>query len=559
MNSIYIIAIHYKVVPPHERIYMKQKTIVYVVNKKGKPLMPTTRCGYVYRLMKSGKAVPINNNPFTIRLKYETPDVVQNLYYGNDSGRENIGVGVSDKDGNGVFFAELQTHNKSIKKSMTTRAEFRRNRRRYDRQSKQRKAKHDGTTIKNGNDDTARSKHTCKSVKITYPGANHPVTHKIIKGKESKFNNRRRKEDWVTPSARQLIQMHMNMLKQTMKILPISHVSLERVAFDFQKLENQNIRKWEYGKGPLYGYDSYQDYINEEQHGKCLCCEKNKIEYYHHIIPRSKGGSDKMSNIAGLCWDCHYGPMGVHQCQETQNRLSELKNEFNKQYKISLLNSAMPFLIREMRLFCKNHGIEFYITDGRKTAETRETLGIDKMHSVDGYCISLAKRNDCNPKFVPDRIHELRRFKKKSNCNILALNKREYYIGKKLIAVNRHKSTVQKEDSLEEFLILYRKTHTEKEVQQFMHQIIIKPAKRTYTFHKEGIVCRFHAGDTIIYEKKNKIKGNIKRMIFVCTGIDVSNQKLAYNTKKKSMKYCKVIKAGCIPFVGFRKLTLTKK
>ena len=73
---------------------MKQKTIVYVVNRKGKPLMPTTRCGHVAKLLKSGKAVPICNEPFTIKLKYDTPDVVQPLYLGIDTGRENIGAGV---------------------------------------------------------------------------------------------------------------------------------------------------------------------------------------------------------------------------------------------------------------------------------------------------------------------------------------------------------------------------------------------------------------------------------------------------------------------------------
>ena len=49
--------------------------MVYVVNKKGKPLMPTTRYGKVKRLLKSGKAVVINNNPFTIRLKYDTTEL----------------------------------------------------------------------------------------------------------------------------------------------------------------------------------------------------------------------------------------------------------------------------------------------------------------------------------------------------------------------------------------------------------------------------------------------------------------------------------------------------
>lgn len=55
---------------------MKQKTIVYVISKKRKPLMPTTRCGHVRKLLDDGKAVVINSNPFTIRLKYDTLEIV---------------------------------------------------------------------------------------------------------------------------------------------------------------------------------------------------------------------------------------------------------------------------------------------------------------------------------------------------------------------------------------------------------------------------------------------------------------------------------------------------
>ena len=69
--------------------------IIYVVNKKGKPLMPTNRHGHVRKLLNEGKAVAVNNHPFTIRLKYETLDITQPLYLGIDTGRENIGEGAS--------------------------------------------------------------------------------------------------------------------------------------------------------------------------------------------------------------------------------------------------------------------------------------------------------------------------------------------------------------------------------------------------------------------------------------------------------------------------------
>lgn len=50
---------------------------VYVLNKDGKPLMPTTRGGHVRHLLKEQKARVVRAKPFTIQLLYETNDVVQ--------------------------------------------------------------------------------------------------------------------------------------------------------------------------------------------------------------------------------------------------------------------------------------------------------------------------------------------------------------------------------------------------------------------------------------------------------------------------------------------------
>lgn len=254
-----------------------------------------------------------------------------------------------------------------------------------------------------------------------------------------------------------------------------------------------------------------------------------------------------------MCYDCHYGPEGVHNCKETQDLLLELKTELNKSYKVSLLNSVMPKLIEELTAYCKQNDMQFIITNGKTTADTRNALQLDKEHHTDAYCISLVNKT-MNAKIMPNKVYKLQRFKKKSGNNINALNKREYYLDSKLVAVNRHKATDQKDDSLEEFFNKYKETHLDKELQQLMHQIEIRPAKRTYTYHKDGRVCLFHVGDTILYKKKNKIKVNTKTKVFVCTGLkftaNYDNAKLCDNTKSKKMKFCKVLKAGCIANIG---------
>lgn len=529
---------------------------VYIVDKHGKPLMPTTRFGHVRKLLKEGKAIAISNNPFTIRLKYDSTHYTQPVYEGIDTGRENIGDAASLEDGRNVYLADVKTNNKSIKKQMLDRAGFRKERRRHHRQSKQRHANHDGNSIQNGEYDTVRTKHQCKSVQISYPIATKSVTHKVIRGKEGKFDNRKRSEGWITPSARQIIQLTMNGIKQTAKILPVTHILLERVAFDFQKLENQDIRKQEYGKGPLYGYKTYKEYIWDEQNGKCACCDK-PITQYHHIIHRAECGINNIKNIIGLCDDCHDE---THGSVDAEARLKELKEGVRQRYYVGLLNSVMPALIETVSGYCNKHGIAFTVTDGKQTAETRKKYGLSKDHCIDAYAISLAGRDVSNTD-ICDTIYQKRRFKKKSKNIIAARNQRVYKLNGKIIAYNRHKATDQKEDSLEEFLNDYRSAHSEDDVQRLIHEIEILPAMRTYTYHKQGLIAPCHAGDIVKYEKHNKIKGNIKSIIYPAVSVKFSE---VVHSKKgtkwterewkigiddnhvRKAKFCTLIASGCL-------------
>lgn len=518
---------------------------VYVVDKHGKPLMPTKRFGNVRHLLDDSKAVVISTKPFTIRLKYESTHYTQPVYEGIDTGRENIGDAASLENGKNVFLSNVRTNNKSIKKNMQDRAAFRRERRRHHRKSKQRKAVHDGTAIKKGDNDTVRTKHNCKSVKISYPTAEKPVTHKVIRGKEGKFANRKRPEGWITPSAKQVVQITMNEIRQTAKILPVTHISLERVAFDFQKLENQNIRRWQYCKGPLFGFKSYKDYIWAEQDGRCACCGK-PITQYHHIIHRADGGIDNVKNIIGLCDYCH---REIHDSVNAEERLKKLKTGIEQKYYAGLLNSVIPVLIEEVSVYCKKHGISFIVTDGKTTDKTREKYSLTKDHCIDAYAISLAGRNGITDTEICDTIYQKRRFKKKSNNMIAARNQRVYKVDGKIIAYNRHKAENQKTDSFEEYMAKYAETHDAKECHQHMHKIEIVPAKRTYTYHKNGVVAPAHPGDIIRYEKKNKIQGNTKRMTFVATSVKMCDEgHIQYSDGNKNckIKFCRPIGSGCV-------------
>lgn len=516
--------------------------MVYVVSKSGKPLMPTDRYGHIRKLLKNKLAVPICNNPFTIKLKYETPEVVQPLTMGIDVGRENIGLGVSDEKGNGLFRANVQTNNKSVTKNMSERKVHRQERRRHKRQRKQRKALRLNQAIKNGNDSILRNKKPCKQVDISYPGMEESISHKVIKGKEAKFNNRKRPKGWLTPSARNLVEIHVNLVKKIAKFLPIIDLVIENNIFDFQKLENIDIRNWEYQQGPLYGFKDYKDYISKQQNGHCLLCN-NKIDHYHHIYYCSNNGSNTPQNYVGLCESCH---ILVHNDSSYEQDLLDRKQGLKKKYEIGLLNSCMGNIIEELSLLYPTK-----VCFGYDTKQIRNKFNLDKDHNIDGFVISLFDKNIDSINLKSD-VYTIRHFKKKSHNIISKVGRRKYYLEGKLVATNRHKAFNQKEDSLKEFLSKYSESHLKQEVDRLVYSLEIKPATRVYTYHKKGFVSPFKCGDIVHFYKKDK-KGNVIDKVFSCQSVKYRNRGnptvVDIDGKEYNLNYCSLLESNSLVFV----------
>ncbi|HBG38937.1 RRXRR domain-containing protein [Clostridium tyrobutyricum] len=64
--------------------------MVYVLNKDGKPLMPTNRCAKVRVLLKEKKAKIVKSKPFTIQLLYETINYTQPIKNEEDETLSNL-------------------------------------------------------------------------------------------------------------------------------------------------------------------------------------------------------------------------------------------------------------------------------------------------------------------------------------------------------------------------------------------------------------------------------------------------------------------------------------
>lgn len=467
---------------------MKPKAITYVLNVNGKPLMPTTRSGHVRRLLKSGAARVVKRNPFTIQLNYKTEDAVQDLTLGIDPGRTNIGLAVVDEKGECVFAAQVKTRNAEIKGNMTDRNNFRNARRHNGRRCKrQRRAKKNGTVIKEG------------FVKRVLPQTEKPVECKLIKNKEARFCNREREPGWLTPTANQLQQTHLNLVTKVEKILPIKMIALEVNKFSFMKLDDENIRPWEYQRGPLYGFTSRNDAVYALQNGRCLLCGKPRIDRYHHVIPKHEGGSDTISNIAGICEECHNL---VHKEQEKKDELKLVHEGAKKKYAgVSVLNQILPQLIRSL----SDSGRDLFLAPGFSTYSYRDENNLPKEHCVDAYCIAMVFNDGvARMNFMLENPYQIQQFRRHDRrvCNNAMID-RKYYLNGKVVATNRHKRMEQTSDSLEEFL--KKNPHIRPEMLAVPQH---KPTHRNMDRIRPGTLMRC-GKDVFIYNTGESVKNGV--------------------------------------------------
>ena len=409
-------------------------SVVYVLSKDGKPLMPTTRCGHVRILLKTKKARVVQTVPFVIRLNYETEDIVQSLVIGMDPGRTNIGMAVVRENGECVFSAQVHTRNKRIPKLMKSRKQYRQAHRRLKRRCKrQRRAKRCGTVVKTNNGIIER----------ILPGCKEPILCKSIRNKEARFNNRKRPVGWLTPTANQLLQTHYHAVQKVMAFLPIAEIVLELNRFAFMQMDNPKITRKQYQRGPLFEKGSVKAAVSEMQDGKCLLCKK-PIEHYHHVMPRNKNGSNTLTNIVGLCAKHHEK---VHTDSKVKERLLTKTAGLHKKYHaLSVLNQIIPRLTIELSQLAPTS-----VTTDKDTSDFRKDHGIEKDHHLDAYCIACSTLEKIKPQ-PPKEHHTMLQFRRHDRqachqCN----EKRIYMLDGKKVAVNRHKAFEQTDDSLEEY------------------------------------------------------------------------------------------------------------
>jgi 5-methylcytosine-specific restriction endonuclease McrA len=222
-----------------------------------KPLMPC-HPARARKLLKKGKAAVYRRYPFTIIMKRRVGGDLQPIEIKFDPGSRTTGialVGHFDRGSEVIWAGNLNHRGYQIKKDLNSRRARRSSRR-----------------------------------------------NRKTRYRQARFNNRRRPKGWLPPSLRSRVLNVKNwMLKLAARLAPLTQIAVETVRFDTQKLQKPEISGVEYQQGELAGYE-LREYLLEKWGRECAYCgAKNVPLEIEHIQARSKGGSDRVSNLTLAC------------------------------------------------------------------------------------------------------------------------------------------------------------------------------------------------------------------------------------------------------------------
>ena len=311
--------------------------MVFVLDKNKKPLMPCSE-KRARLLLSRGRAVVHKMHPFTIRLKDRTvqQSQLQPLRLKLDPGAKTTGVAVLREDGDvaeTVFLCEIH-HKTDIKQKLDARCAVRRSRR--NRKTRYRKPR---------------------------------------------FLNRRRPEGWLPPSLKARVDQLINAVRKLTKLLPISAISIEDAKFDTQKLQNPEISGIEYQRGTLFGYE-VREYLLEKWGRRCAYCGRSDVPLeIDHIVPRSRGGTDRVSNLTLACRECNQKKGNKTAAEFGYPHVEEQARQTYKQ--AAFMNSIRSYLSKSLSSF----GIPVEYGTGALTKANRIRLGFPKEHYFDACCV----------------------------------------------------------------------------------------------------------------------------------------------------------------------------
>ena len=310
---------------------------VFVLDTNRNPLMPC-HPARARELLKSGRAGVYRRFPFTIILHDRTLEEseVQDVQIKIDPGSKTTGV-VLVANSQMVWGAEITHRGQAIRQKLSDRRAIRSGRR-----------------------------------------------HRKTRYRPARFDNRRKPKGWLPPSLRSRIDNVMVWVGRLSGYAPVSSISMELVRFDTQLMENAEISGVEYQQGELAGYE-VREYLLEKWGRKCAYCGIKDVPLeVEHIVPKSKGGSNQVSNLALACNKCN-------QAKGNQTAAKYGHPQVQAQAKKPLKDAAAVNASR-WALWRKlaEIGLPLETGTGGRTKYNRTKQDYPKAHWIDAACVGVS-------------------------------------------------------------------------------------------------------------------------------------------------------------------------
>jgi 5-methylcytosine-specific restriction endonuclease McrA len=240
--------------------------MVFVLDRRKRPLMPCTP-KRARLLLARGRAVVHRVKPFVIRLRDRCVEdsTLQPLALKIDPGSKTTGMALvrveEPKTGevhHAVFLTEVTHRGDKVHKAKQTQRNARRRRR---------------------------------SANLRY--------------RAPRFTNRAIPKGWLPPSLLSHIGNVLTWTHRWRSFAPVRRIEVERVRFDTQLLHHPEIAGVAYQQGTLAGWET-RAYILIKYAYRCAYCGKTDCPFeLDHILPRSRGGSNRVSNLCLACHGCN--------------------------------------------------------------------------------------------------------------------------------------------------------------------------------------------------------------------------------------------------------------
>ena len=313
---------------------------VFLIDTNYKPLDPIHQA-QARQFLRNGKAAVYRQFPFTLILKQSCLEAqVKPLRLKIDPGAKFTGIAlVEDKSGDVIFAAQLQHRGFAIRDALTSRRQVRRSRR-----------------------------------------------NRKTRYRQPRFLNRTRLIGWLPPSLQSRVANIETWVKRLQKVAHITAISQELVRFDLQLIRNPEIQGKEYQQGALAGYET-REYLLEKWGRECAYCgAKNVPLEVEHIHPKSKGGSNSITNLTLSCHKCNR----AKGTQDIKDFLKD-KSQLAKILKQALKPSSDAAAVNATRwaLFCglKETKLPVETGSGGLTKFNRCQQNLAKTHWIDAACV----------------------------------------------------------------------------------------------------------------------------------------------------------------------------